>query len=518
METNTTMFEQWLALVVLVALGLLLLDANPMEMAIAHEVVPGHGWSDEAMRVLLISLGLLIIIHVVRGLSRRMVDVRSLGTVGVLLWLGVEVGLPLLTWAISWVWAYWAWVLLLVGVGMYLIVVRALNWAFTGGLDDAYLMFLLQKPFLLVEFLYVRVLARGWGDINANVVGTDNSLLLLQCSKGNSRNVALLLAVSQLNPNLPEPSKGRTPLCVAAFHGNDDCVKLLLADERVDPNLADFEGFTPLSSAASEGQVGCLRLLLSDARVDVNQAITHGETPLFVAANTSADRCAELLLADSRVDVTRASATGQTPLAAACMQLMTSMNQVGAPGDNDPTRCLVLMLKSRRIPKHNLKKSITYLGPAMPTRREIDRAEAGGEPLEPVQKMARLIIPVLLAQLKGEFRWCAHCLKLTPDVDLNRCGGCKQVGYCEPDPTCDALLGKKPCHEAHWKAHKKECKKFAAEANAEVKAEAEVAKQEGGTAGGMGGGECEGGAEGVNRGEDQKKRGGGKKNKGSRKG
>ena len=190
------------------------------------------------------------------------------------------------------------------------------------------------------------------------------------------------------------------------------------------------------------------------------------------------------------------------------MQLMKSMDQVGAPEGSDPARTLVIMLKSRRIPKHSVEESITYMGTEMPTRRQIDSAEAGGESLKPVQKMARLVIPVLLAQLKGEFRWCAHCLKLTPDVDLHRCGGCKQVGYCD-----EVLPGQKSCHAAHWKAgHKKECARFAAEAKAAEEAEEEAAAEataaEAEAAGRSNGGDGGGGGGGS----------GGKKKRGKKKG
>ena len=143
------------------------------------------------------------------------------------------------------------------------------------------------------------------------------------------------------------------------------------------------------------------------------------------------------------------------------------------------------MLKSRRLPKHNVEETIKFMGNDMPSRRQIDNAEAGGEPLTPEQKLCRIVLPVLLAHLQGEFRWCAYCLKLTPDENLNRCGGCNQVGYCalpedtDPHvlkhmhhPTRDAFLAQVPCHEAHWKAgHKKECKRFQAEAAERRKAE-----------------------------------------------
>jgi hypothetical protein len=123
-----------------------------------------------------------------------------------------------------------------------------------------------------------------------------------------------------------------------------------------------------------------------------------------------------------------------------------------------------------------------------------------------------------MSQLKGDFRWCAHCLKLTADVDLNRCGGCNQVGYCEETPPGQ----KKPCHVLHWKAgHKHECARFAAEAEAEEKAEEEAAEAEAkaeeeraarGKGGGKGGAGGAGGAGGGGGGGKKKVRG--KKKKG----
>jgi hypothetical protein len=112
------------------------------------------------------------------------------------------------------------------------------------------------------------------------------------------------------------------------------------------------------------------------------------------------------------------------------MQLAKGFDQVGAP--EPPTRCLVLLLRSRRITPYYMKESIALLRRAMPTRRQIATAEAGGKPLHPHQKMTRLIMPVLEAELRGEHRWCAWCLKLTPDRDLGECARCEQVSYCRP--------------------------------------------------------------------------------------
>ena len=58
------------------------------------------------------------------------------------------------------------------------------------------------------------------------------------------------------------------------------------------------------------------------------------------------------------------------------------MDRVGATDGKDPTRCLVRMLKSRRISNYYMKESIAFLRHnCMPTPRQIATAEAGGEPL-----------------------------------------------------------------------------------------------------------------------------------------
>ena len=82
-----------------------------------------------------------------------------------------------------------------------------------------------------------------------------------------------------------------------------------------------------------------------------------------------------------------------TPLVSACYELGATFDQVGA--SEPPTRCLVLLLKSRRISNYYMKENIAYLRSCMPTRRQIATAEAGGKPLHPEQKMTRLILPVL---------------------------------------------------------------------------------------------------------------------------
>jgi hypothetical protein len=160
------------------------------------------------------------------------------------------------------------------------------------------------------------------------------TFLWIQCSAGWTRNVELLLADGRINPNQSCTVTGSSPLHVAANMGIDLCVKLLLADPRVDPNITDLEGYTPLNNAANLGTDSSVALLLAS---------------------------------DNRVDVNLASANGMTPLTSACLQLAATFDQVGAL--ETPTRCLVLLLKSRRISDYYMKENIAHLRQqCMPTR------------------------------------------------------------------------------------------------------------------------------------------------------
>jgi hypothetical protein len=75
------------------------------------------------------------------------------------------------------------------------------------------------------------------------------SVLLIQCSWGKSRNLELLLADPRVDVNQVNLSTGSSPLYIAANVGNDRCLALLLADDRVDVCRAGANEKTPLLSA-----------------------------------------------------------------------------------------------------------------------------------------------------------------------------------------------------------------------------------------------------------------------------
>ena len=180
--------------------------------------------------------------------------------------------------------------------------------------------------------------------------------------------VKLVLDAPGLNIHVTSP-KGRTVLWDQCSLGRSRNVELLLADGRIDPNQRSTDdGKTRhCTSPRTRGGTSASSFFSRTPGSTRTLPDLEGYTPLNTAANTGRDGCVELLLADGRVDVNRAHADGQTPLISACMQLVQAIDQIGAP--ELPTRCLVLLLKSRRISDYYMKESIAFLRQrCMPTR------------------------------------------------------------------------------------------------------------------------------------------------------
>ena len=304
--------------------------------------------------------------------------------------------------------------------------------------------------------------------------------------------------------------KGDTGLTLATWKGHTAIVRALLeADSSVEHiRMMTNNGTTSLIWASSEGHIDIVRELLEvDPSMEhLQMAISNGRTAIHCAAQLYHHQCMSLLL-DAGADANATDNNGDSALYAACDAIMGATEQFGTQdgrmnNSNDPTRGLVVLLESRKLTMRNITRTIIGLRHNMPSKQQVAEAEAGGEPLTLAHKGARIALPVLEAELRGERRWCAGCRRLTPDQNLYICTGCRQVGYCVP-PTeeqqhwmyheeRDRVLAMK-CQLTHWKkkgGHKKDCKQWAREtaaAEAAEAAEAAAAAGEGGGAGGIDG-------------------------------
>ncbi|GAM38563.1 ankyrin repeat-containing protein [Talaromyces pinophilus] len=111
-------------------------------------------------------------------------------------------------------------------------------------------------------------------------------------------------------------SRRWTPLSFAAAQGNEDMVRLLLADERVDVETKDSRGLSPAFLAASKGHLAVVKLLLETGRVNANSEGPHGQTLFSWAARWGHAAVVATLLATGSVVVnSRDPQFGRTALA-----------------------------------------------------------------------------------------------------------------------------------------------------------------------------------------------------------
>lgn len=144
----------------------------------------------------------------------------------------------------------------------------------------------------------------------------DEHDLLMQAIYGNQPDcVRILLADKRANPNQKD-SREHAPLLVALLGRNSEIVRLLLEDERVDINTrSSITGWTALSLAIYEKDADIVQQLLARPEIDVNMSdVPQFLTPLTMAIQANDSCYLSMLLEHPEIDVNRKDKAGNTPL------------------------------------------------------------------------------------------------------------------------------------------------------------------------------------------------------------
>ena len=177
-------------------------------------------------------------------------------------------------------------------------------------------------------------------DINKKTGKCGETVLHDACDKNMMDQVKILLECEKLDPNTQDDDK-MTALHIAIFDNNpnysyEKCrkynygmlrmpsdpnlIRLLLEDERIDPNIKDAKNRTSFQLACAHEYmtVDIIKLFLDDSRVDVKYCNSYKLTPLMIACKARNYEIVKELLNDPRFDVNERDDEGRTAFYHAC--------------------------------------------------------------------------------------------------------------------------------------------------------------------------------------------------------
>ena len=202
---------------------------------------------------------------------------------------------------------------------------------------------------------------------------------------------AMLKRANQCNVDINlRDKRGHTPLFVAARHGQEAAISLLLNEDKIIANPEEEPALrlTPLVSAIDMHEEGSIKALLKSTKTNVEHRIRKGRTALSWAVQYGTEANIRLLIAVGNANVNSRDNNGLTPLTYAAQDI----------GGN-PSR-LTLLLETDKMEvnsvDNNGKSALSYAAAeghtkivkALLKRREIDVNLADGQGQTPLSYAA----------------------------------------------------------------------------------------------------------------------------------